>query len=88
MKKLYSFLILIALTSSANATVWAVTVQASAFSPSTLPNVVCGDSIVWAWGGSFSHTTTSTTIPATAATWNAPINSTSLGFVYVPGGSL
>jgi plastocyanin len=58
----------------AQATKWIVNVQNYSFSPSNLPNVIVGDTIRWVWV-SGSHTTTSTTIPAGAASWDHPITS-------------
>lgn len=75
MKKIYSILVLLFTVSLANATIWQVTVNASSFSPATV-NALCGDTVGWILG-SGSHTTTSTTIPACATAWNAPINATS-----------
>jgi plastocyanin len=68
------------------ATTWNVNVQDFQFSPSTR-NVVVGDVIhfVWINGG---HTTTSTSVPGGAATWDAPMNSLNTSFDYtvtIPG---
>ena len=68
-------------TTDANATKWVVTVQDFFFSPANLPNVVVGDTIEWEWVNG-DHTTTSTTIPAGAATWNATLSSTNTSFEY------
>ncbi len=85
MKKVYTLVILsfafTLFTFKANAKLWNVTVNASSFSPNTLPNVMCGDTIKWTLG-SGSHTTTSTTIPPGATTWDAPITSTTPTFSY------
>jgi plastocyanin len=51
------------------------------FSPSAI-NAVVGDVIVWRWVIGH-HTTTSTSVPAGARTWNARMNSTSTRFRYV-----
>jgi len=51
-----------------------------AFSPSSL-NVSVGDTIQWQWDNG-SHTTTSVTIPADAASWDSPLNSTNQTFEY------
>jgi plastocyanin len=87
MKKLYTILLLsisicLSLTKT-NATVWNVVVQPSSFVPATLPNVVCGDTIIWTLGGGSPHTTTSTSIPAGATAWDAPITNASPVFAYV-----
>ena len=50
------------------------------FTPSTV-NAVVGDLIVWRWQSGM-HTTTSTSVPAGARPWDAPINSTSTKFRY------
>lgn len=79
MKKLYAILVSVFSVSMANATIIPITVNASAFSPAAV-NAVCGDTVGWVWGGSGSHTTTSTTIPGCATAWNAPISATSFTF--------
>ena len=64
-----------------------VNVQNFVFSPANLPGVFVGDTIRWVWING-SHTTTSTTIPVTAATWNSPITTAVRFFEYrinVPG---
>ncbi len=67
--------------SFANATKHIVTVQNFMFSPSSFSATV-GDTVEWQWinGG---HTTTSTSVPAGAATWTHPMNSSSTLFDYV-----
>jgi plastocyanin len=85
MKKLFSALCLPALLIPLNvfATVHVVEVSDFQFSPATI-NVMVGDTIQWTWV-SGSHTTTSTSVPAGAATWDASINSISpnTSFTYV-----
>jgi plastocyanin len=56
-------------------------VQDYSFSPANR-NAVVGDTIVWTWISGI-HTTTSTTIPAGAASWDSPITSTQTSFSYV-----
>jgi plastocyanin len=63
------------------ATKWIINVQDFFFSPSSLPNVVVGDTINWVWING-SHTTTSTSVPVDAVGWDNPINSTSTSFEY------
>jgi len=63
------------------ATKWVVTVQNFVFTPSSLPNVIVGDTIRWEWING-THTTTSTSIPAGAATWDSPIDATNQTFEY------
>jgi len=60
-----------------------VTVQNHVFTPATF-TINLGDTIKWTWLDG-SHTTTSLTIPAGAATWDHSINSSSTSFTYVPG---
>ena len=67
--------------SNAYGKVWTVIVQASSFSPNSLTGVVCGDTIRWTLG-SGSHTTTSTSIPAGATTWDSPITGSNPTFNY------
>ncbi len=65
------------------ATTFSVDVRDFEFSPSTILTVRIGDTIHWEWKNGF-HTTTSTSIPAGAATWDAPITSSTMTFNYVP----
>ncbi len=53
------------------------------FSPSNLTGVHVGDTITWVWTGG-SHTTTSSVIPAGAATWDSPLSSGNPTFTYIP----
>lgn len=76
----FSFLFLINLS---YATRYTVQVSNFSFNPSSISNVHPGDTIHWVWV-SGSHTTTSSSIPAGAATWDEPINSTSTVYDYVP----
>ncbi len=71
------------LTEKAKATIWVIDVQNFSFSPSALTTVTVGDTVRWVWIEG-SHTTTSTTIPGSAASWDHPMNSTSTQFDYVP----
>lgn len=57
-----------------------VNVQNYSFNPANL-NVQVGDTIRWAWVNG-SHTTTSTTIPGSAAAWDEPINSSNTFYEY------
>ncbi|HSY77623.1 MAG TPA: T9SS type A sorting domain-containing protein [Bacteroidia bacterium] len=67
--------------SFANATKHVVTVQNFMFTPSSFTATV-GDTVEWDWinGG---HTTTSTGVPAAAATWSHPMNASNTSFQYV-----
>lgn len=76
---LIAFVFLI--SNTAQATKWVVNVQNFSFSPSALPNVLVGDTIRWVWIGGI-HTTTSTTIPAGAASWDHPITSSNTFYEY------
>lgn len=69
------------ISNTAYATKWFVNVQNYSFSPSNLPNVTVGDTVRWVWING-SHTTTSTTIPAGAASWDHPINSSNTFYEY------
>lgn len=71
----------ISFISLAHATKHVVTVQNFMFSPSSFSATV-GDTVEWEWvnGG---HTTTSTSVPAGAASWSNPMNSSSTTFKYV-----
>ncbi len=85
MKKIYTLFLFTALTSfaqNAQGSVWLVTVEAFSFNPNNLPNVVCGDTIHWMWQAG-THTTTSTSIPGGAPSWNAPINGSNTTFDYI-----
>jgi plastocyanin len=62
------------------ATTWTVTVSSNQFTPSSL-NVVVGDVIQWVWSSGV-HTTTSLSVPAGGATWDASIINTSTTFNY------
>ena len=84
MKKFYSLILSIILVSACHdtfATIWNVNVNSFSFSPNTLPNVTCGDTVKWTLVAG-SHTTTSTTIPSGATPWDAPINSSTPTFSY------
>lgn len=81
MKKLYTLISFSLIALFGNAAIHTVAVSNFAFTPSGI-NAVCGDTVRWAWA-SGSHTTTSTSVPNGAATWSAPMNSTSITFDYV-----
>lgn len=51
------------------------------FNPSNIPSVQVGDTIRWQWVEG-NHTTTSTSIPAGAASWDSPMNSGTQVFEY------
>jgi plastocyanin len=58
-----------------------VNVQNYSFSPSNINNVQIGDTIRWVWVSGV-HTTTSSSIPAGAASWDSPITSTVTSYEY------
>jgi len=62
-------------------TKWVVSVANFQFTPSSLPSVSSGDTIRWEWV-SGTHTTTSTTIPAGAWTWDHPIDAVNTFYEY------
>lgn len=66
---------------SSYSTKWVVTVANFQFSPSSLPSVSPGDTIRWEWVSGI-HTTTSTSVPGGASTWDAPIDATNTVFEY------
>lgn len=59
-----------------------ITFQNFFISPDSL-NVMVGDTITFTWSNG-THTTTSTSVPGGAASWNANLNSSSPTYVYVP----
>lgn len=59
-----------------------VSVNNFTFSPASF-TINIGDTIKWVYAAG-THTTTSLTIPAGAAAWDHPINSSSTTFTYVP----
>jgi plastocyanin len=62
---------------------YTIDVKNFAFAPSSLPTVRIGDTIHWVWVEGM-HTTTSSTIPAGAATWDQMIDVDHLSFDYIP----
>src|SRR6266478_7308896 len=66
--------------SAASAAKIRVRVQNFTFQPATI-NAHVGDMIIWRFVNGM-HTTTSTSVPAGAQTWNAPIDSTHTQFRY------
>lgn len=79
MKKIYTFILLsisvVLFTVRGSATIWQVTVTDASYVPSTLPNVVCGDTVGWVLSptATLPHTVTSTTIPAGASSFNGNV---------------
>src|ERR1700741_688526 len=81
---LKSTLVLICLASfslKSSATTFTVNVSNFQFSVTNIPNVVVGDIIKWTWV-SGTHTTTSTSVPVGAATWDSDIDNGTTTFQY------
>jgi plastocyanin len=82
MKKILLLAVALAIcsVSTASAAKIRVRVMDFSFQPATISAHV-GDIIIWRWVNGM-HTTTSTSVPAGAATWNAPIDSINTQFRY------
>jgi plastocyanin len=82
MKKILLLTVALAIcsVSAASAAKIRVRVQNFTFQPATI-NAHVGDMIIWRFVNGM-HTTTSTSVPAGAQTWNAPIDSTHTQFRY------
>ena len=82
MKKILLLVVALALcsVSAASAAKIRVRVQNFTFQPATI-NAHVGDVIIWRFVNGM-HTTSSTSVPAGAQTWNAPIDSTHTQFRY------
>ena len=52
------------------------------FFPNAISNVHVGDTITWVWDSGMNHTTTSTTVPTGAATWDHAIDN-GISFTYI-----
>ena len=77
-----AFMIMILCSLRTNATVVTVNVEDFEFSPSDF-TINVGDQVMWMWDNSAgAHTTTSTTIPTGAASWDQPINQSAPMFTY------
>ncbi len=76
-------ILLVAAVVPGYSTTYTVQVGNYFFNPQTITNVNPGDTIHWVWVTG-THTTTSTTIPAGAATWDEPITSSSPTYDYIP----
>ena len=81
MKKIYIYTFLLMASLCAKATIHTVLVADFNFIPASV-NAVCGDTVAWVWS-SGTHTTTSTSVPACATPWNAPITTTQSTFAIV-----
>ena len=82
MKKILLLTVALAIcsVSAASAAQIRVRVQNFTFQPATI-NAHVGDTIIWRFVNGM-HTTTSTSVPAGAQTWNAPIDSSHTQFRY------
>ncbi|MEP6684722.1 MAG: plastocyanin/azurin family copper-binding protein [Parafilimonas sp.] len=80
MKKIYLLIAAIFILKISFANTFVVTVSNYQFSPANV-NAVVGDTIKWIWSSGF-HTTTSTSVPAGAATWDAPMQGSGQTFLY------
>ncbi len=93
MKKiLFLSLSLFVISLISSATVHRVEVSDYQFTPKTITDVLIGDTVRWEWiAGSVNHTTTcnpatqgtGNSLPASAATWDSPMNATTTTFDYV-----
>lgn len=66
-----------------SATTYIVTVADFSFSPNPI-FMNPGDTIKWVWASGTHTTTSSTSIPSGAGSWNANISSASPTFIYIP----
>lgn len=85
MKKFFTlFLLAFSLVTATRtmATTHMVLVADFSFNPPTF-TANLGDTVMWMWANG-SHTTTSTSVPTGAATWDHPITSSSTSFTYKP----
>ena len=83
MKKILSLIIIcLLITLSGYSFTQIVNVKNFTFTPASF-TINIGDTIRWVYV-SGSHTTTSLTIPAGAAAWDHPINSSNTSFTYIP----
>jgi len=87
MKKIFTFLfILLFHLSATRATIVEVDVTDYNFAPADF-SINVGDTVMWSWTAGI-HTTSSTSVPAGAISWNAPIDGSNPMFMYavtVPG---
>ena len=82
MKKILLLVVAVAVCGASAASAAQIRVRVSnfTFQPATI-NAHVGDTIVWRFVNGM-HTTTSTSVPAGAQTWNAPIDSAHTQFRY------
>jgi plastocyanin len=82
LKLLFASALSLAMFAQARANTQLITVQNYKFTPNDV-TIMLGDTIQYVWLNG-SHTTTSTTIPSGAATWDHIISSSNTTFTYVP----
>ncbi|MHC1707397.1 MAG: CARDB domain-containing protein [Bacteroidales bacterium] len=80
---LTSLFLLLILQTELQATKHTILVSNFSFTPSSLPNVILGDTIRWQWVSGF-HTTTSSSIPFQATAWDVLITSGNPVYEYKP----
>ncbi|MCK9204634.1 MAG: hypothetical protein M0P58_09415 [Bacteroidales bacterium] len=78
-----AFLILAMVSNPILAKKWIVNVQNYSFTPYNLTHVKAKDTIEWVWQEG-THSTTSTSIPEGADSWDSPITQAEPSFIYVP----
>jgi plastocyanin len=83
MKKLYTLFLLasVLIANSASAVVVTINQSGNTFSPNAITTVNVGDVIHFVWS-SGTHTTTSVSVPAGAASWDSPLSSSVTSFDY------
>lgn len=82
MKRYLLLTILIFASLAGNANKLTILVKDYEFDPA-IATVYLGDTVVFQWATG-NHTTTSTTIPDSAASWDSPINTNQQFFYYIP----
>ena len=81
MKKIYILLITISTVFASRAATTMVNVSDNVFTPNNF-TVAVGDTILWMWVNG-THTTTSTTIPMGASSWDQVIDQNTTSYMYV-----
>lgn len=81
-KLLFSFALLL-MAFSVKATTVTVNAEGMVFTPANV-TINLGDTVKFVYVSGSDHTTTSVTIPAGAATWDAPLTQAAPTFIYVP----
>jgi plastocyanin len=82
-RRLLFITMLVCLALRSAATTYTINVADFSFTPNAINNVHPGDVITWVWqSGAMAHTTTSTTIPSGATSWNAQLDNIHTTFSY------